>query len=503
MRLASHAAAVLAVVVPALCVFNAVMNHFFVAGGALFDSGWFAFLVTANGWPLPNPPFLDGSFFATHVTLLFHAMGTVAALLPVGPHATFALFQGLWAAVAAGAMLVLADSAGLAQTPRGRLVAAGLAAATGLSGPVLAATGFPHPEIAMPALILMALGLWLRGRTGWALAVLAAALVVREDAGLHAALVFAVAALWRLCGAARRPGWWRPAAVAGGCAGAAVAMMAVQQIGFPRDDALTRMYLGEPALAHVDGAFLRERARTWLTRRWDVLGPLLVLLGWALAARRLAPALGVFAVLPWLAVSFVAVADGPGRLSDYYAFPLLIAVAWPLVAAVLENRWVWPAAGVQALVLALSIGLYPLAGPAVKVPRPWDGFGFAYAQTYGPTQRFMAAHRAHPAAPGFLLMGDGAASLMPELVGHATWLYPGQPASDIRRYDSVFVYDTPRACAELAAFLDAKESVHLRRIAGTRIVMASTRAPARLPYDLRPLAPAACAAICDGIRNAD
>ncbi len=503
MRFASQVAAVLAVLLPAVCVFNAVMNHYFVDGGYLFDSGWFAFLVAAAGWPLPNPPFLDGSYFATHLTLLFYAMGAVAAVLPAGPHATFALFQGLWSAVAAGAVLLLADTAGLSQTPAGRLAAVVLSVGTGLSGPVLATAAFPHPEIAMPALILLALALWLRGRPAWGLVVLAGALVVREDAGLHAGLVFGAVACWRLLERSRRPGWWRPMAVAAGGIAAAAVMMAIQRAGFPGDDALTRMYLGEPPFAHVDGAFLRDRARAWFRWRWDVLGPLLVLLGWALAARRLAPALGVAAVLPYLAVSFLAVEDGPGWLIDYDVFPLLIALAWPLVAANLEpvrqRCRLWRAAGVQALALALSIGLLPLAGPAVKADQPWRAFDFAYTETYRPTQRFMAAHRAHPAAPGFLLMGDGPASLMPELVGHATWLYPGKGAAEIRRHDTAFVFDTPTACAAWRAFLNARKAMRLRRVVGTRVLVATTRSPEALPYALRTLNDTERARICGGI----
>jgi len=486
-------ATALAMVVAFTAVTNAVMNHFFVDGAFLRDSGWFVFLVHARDWPLSNPPVNQWTYFATHLTLLFHGLGAVERMLPVGPHATFALSQGLWSALIALAVVILAKAADTQHSRNDSLTNAIVAAGTALSGPVLVMLGFPHPEIAIPALILVSLAFWLRGRRLVALIVLALVLAVREDAGLHVAAVYGAIGLWRLGRCSVGRGRFAELGVALAAALAAAGLMAYQRWAFPGGDALARMYLGAPALAHVDAGFVGERLWHWVTSRPDVVAPLAVLLLWAAAARRAAPALGVLAVTPWLALHAVAVAAVPGRLLDHYGFPLVTAVSWPLVAAALDpalqGRRAWHATGVQVLTVGLSIALLPIADPGLKDRRPWHRFDFAHVETYGPTTRFMAAHRADPVAAGFVLMGDGVAALMPELVGGATWLPGNAPVDGLGRWDTALVFDGGPACREFAETLRAPGPYAVRRVAGTRILVMTRRTPSDLPYRLAPWQP--------------
>jgi hypothetical protein len=434
--------------------------------------------------------------------LLFHALGALEIALPGGPIVAFAVSQGLWSALIALAVMILAKAADTQHTPNDSLTNGILAAGTALSGPVLVVLGFPHPEIAIPALILLSLALWLRGRTAGALAILALAVLVREDAGLHAAAVYGTIGLWRLVSRMRGPrGRFAELAVAAGGALASGALMAYRGWAFPGDDALARMDLGDPALAHVDAALIGARLWHWLTARPDVVAPLAVLLAWAVAARRPAPALGVLAVTPWLALHAVAVEAAPARLLDHDGFPLLIAVSWPLVAAALDpalqGRRAWRATAVQVLTVGLSIVLLPVADPGLKDRQPWRQFDFAYVETYGPTTRFMAAHRAEPAASGRVLMGDGVAALMPALVGGATWLPGNAPLDGLGRWDTVMVFRGGPNCAHAAGLFRAPAAgVAIRRVAGTRILLATRRPPAKLPYRLTPLAPATARAPC-------
>lgn len=57
-----------------VCATNAVLNHVFVAGGSMLDTGWFAHLVAVQDWPPSNPPLIGGTSLATHLTLLVHAL---------------------------------------------------------------------------------------------------------------------------------------------------------------------------------------------------------------------------------------------------------------------------------------------------------------------------------------------------------------------------------------------------------------------------------------------
>lgn len=489
-------AAGIAMAVPFGAVTNAVMNHVFVTGGFLLDTGWFVHLVAMQDWPLSNPPLIGGTYFATHLTLLFHAVGAIERVLPIGPIATFALSQGLWSALIALAVVILAKAADTQHTRNDSLTNSLVAAGTALSGPVLLLLGFPHPEIALPALILLSVALWLRGWTVVALAVLALGLAVREDAGLHAATVYGAIGLCRVVRAGGGRGRFAEVGVAAGAALAAGALMAYQRWAFAGDDALARMYLEDPMLAHVDAGFVGRRLWHWVTDRADVVAPLAVLLAWALAVRRPAPAMGVLAVAPWLALHAIAVEDAPGRLLDnygFYGFPLLIAVGWPLVAAAvdpaLQGRRAWRATAVQVLTVGLSIALLPMADPGLKDRRSWRVFDVAYTGTVGATKRFMAAHRADPTAAGFVLMGDGVAALMPELVGGATWLPGNAPVDGLGRWDTVMVFDRGPECREFAEVLRAPGPHAVRRVTGTHILLITRRPPSALPYRLNSWAP--------------
>ena len=105
-----------------------------------------------------------------------------------------------------------------------------LCAANGIS---LATIGFPHIEIAIPALILLILACWTRGyrRLAWMLVPLL--LMIREDAGLHLAIIVALFAIWRW--RARRTSWLALGAVGAGCV-LVRSRRADELLWFPADD---------------------------------------------------------------------------------------------------------------------------------------------------------------------------------------------------------------------------------------------------------------------------
>ena len=147
----------------------------------MWDAGWFAHL-TCHG--LQNPPALGGTFLADHMSIVLGILAVVHTFAPAMPDPIFFAFtQGFWFGI-----LGLATS--ICVTPwlptvRGLLLAI-LSAMNGIS---LATLGFPHIEVAIPALILLVLALWTTNRRAAALAVVPLLLTVREDAGLHLARI--------------------------------------------------------------------------------------------------------------------------------------------------------------------------------------------------------------------------------------------------------------------------------------------------------------------------
>ena len=146
----------LAFLVPAVLATNYTINVFYTLGAAILDSGWFAHLACHG---LENPPALGVTFLADHMSAVLALLALVHTISPTMPDPVFfALSQGFWFGV-----LGLAASLCVAQwLPAGRgLLLALLCAMNGIS---LATLGFPHIEIAIPALILLVLALLTTGR---------------------------------------------------------------------------------------------------------------------------------------------------------------------------------------------------------------------------------------------------------------------------------------------------------------------------------------------------
>lgn len=346
---------------------NYTLNHFYADGGYLYDSGWFAHMASTPGWPPPNPPIVGGHYFTIHLAPLFvlWAAGW-AALEAVGlslwPAAWWALIMGSLYGLLAAALYALVRRVPTSRA--GNLADIGLALACTFSGIGLAVLGFVHYEIAIPAALLGFFALWSRGRRRWALVVLAAGVLVREDAALHYALLFALIAIWQRRARATPRAPTLPAAwLTAACAVAGIAALVVQALAYPSRSpgALTRVYLGDPVWGHVTPGLLVERLGFWLLYRGYIWVPLAVIVVIALRRRSLLWAIGPLSALPWLMLSLPAVSDDAGELVSYYAFPLFVATMWPLIAARIQpGEEMRGARGVVWVLAVISIVVVPL-----------------------------------------------------------------------------------------------------------------------------------------------
>jgi hypothetical protein len=328
--------AVVVTVLAALYLLNVSYNlQYFYLRGAGDDAGWFAWLAAhAWAWPMRNPALIGGSFLALHMSPIFFAATALLAPLSFWPAAVrFSLFIALWAPLFwLAVFLLLRAFATLGFAPR--CAAALLLTFNGLT---LSMLGFPHIEILIPALGLLAIGVCARSRTaaGFVAASLIAvpALAVREDAGLH--LVLVLTALVLASGAARdRRMTLRLLGLAALClAGSGLALW-VQRHGVPDGGRqLGNVYLGHPLLAQVSATSLARRLTYWATRREYIFLPLLALLvaasRYGAQDRRLL--FGAALALPWLSLSLLAASQQAGDLWGYYCFPLVFMLLWPLL----------------------------------------------------------------------------------------------------------------------------------------------------------------------------
>ncbi len=370
---------------------NYTLNYFYGRGGAVWDAGWFAAMsIEPARWQVPNPPAIGGDFMALHMSPIFMALALVhrwfAASLS-GP-VFFALSQGFWHGII-GASLAWMLCSSLART----WTITALAVAGAGNGVALATLGFPHYEVAIPALLLATLALGLkRPRKAVHLWILPLILLlsIREDAGFQAAGIFGAIGILRLTREGRlvaRPGL----ALALACALFSIVDLVFQRALFPAGGTnLSTVYLGSPPLAHLDLAFLQHRLSNLIRYRPYIWVPILLSASIAAITRDARLILGIVAILPWLAMAVVAVSELAGELTDYYGLPMMVAVVWPTVAAC-------PAMGaapqvrrrylrLQAAMAALSVLLFGLYGIASHDPHPWRSFGFAWTTRARPMQ---------------------------------------------------------------------------------------------------------------------
>jgi hypothetical protein len=245
-----------------------------------------------------------------------------------------------------------------------------------MNGISLAAISFPHPEIAISALILLILASWTRGyqRIAWMLVPLL--LMIREDAGLHLATIFGLIAIWRWHATRSWRAAWPEAMIAGAGLLGSAAILTVQEVWFIVGvDQMHDTYLGTPVLAHVDWAFLGHHIYRLGQNRSYIYLPLLITIIVALRRRELLFALGPLAGVPWVLLALVARSSVAGELMCYYAFPLMIGLCWPMLVA-------QPALGgdsraalwLFAANAALSVLLFAFSG-GMHDRRPWQSFG--------------------------------------------------------------------------------------------------------------------------------
>ena len=401
----------MAFALPALFGTLYTLNHFYVRGATMWDTGWFSYLAShAEGLALPNPPAIGGSFYVDHVSPIFSVLSWLRAVIWSGPDTPyFAATQGLWyGLMGLGIWLAMRGS--------NTILASVLAVVTALNGVTLATLGFPHIEVAIPALLIVFIALF-RDDARWpACLILLPLLLVREDAGMHAAMLLGTVGLYL----GRDKG--RPYLMVGAaCLAASIATFLVQKCLLGGGYNAVDTYLGIPPLAHVTPAFLASRIVQWMNNRAYIYVPIALVLGAAWWIRSPLLTLGALACLPWTLLGLIANSDQAGIFWNYYGFPFIIAMAWPALSLAVE-----PSAprvvhlGVQAPVALLSIGLFALSPPWLNAdPQPWRYVALPPGGRIEMIEHALDHLLAHRSALGTLVVDDAVGSLRPGAFSNA------------------------------------------------------------------------------------
>ncbi len=357
---------------------NWILHHFYTLGAYLKDSGWFADLIYRSDLRLTNPSALGGyfhphSFYMVHVSPFLHIPGAISHHLPFDRVTWYAGFQAFIYGLCQAAVYCWGYRYWKRCFPEAGVFSwfscLLFTSLYGANGIVLAAALFPHFEM-----LICALGLFFfyvldhqyeaqASQLVWSGAVWILWLLclsVREDAGLHLAALLLPITAWKIW--CRQPvaQWRQIGLLAGGSLLLPLLLMVWQKKYFPGDDALRRVYLGDPFWSHLNTALLLERAQFFLQKRvylWLPWALLVIAAGWK---RSIFLGIGAVAFMPWFLLSFLAVSWAPAQFHSYYGFPFFFSQVWPWLEGALGMKSLrastWSSCGWPVLIALAGAG---------------------------------------------------------------------------------------------------------------------------------------------------
>jgi hypothetical protein len=475
----------IAAAVPFATFADFILDHFYRRGALLNDAGYLAHMMWRGGPGLLVGKAVLGneSFFAFHVSPLFVFTGLLGEILPLSMAQSFALYVGVsHALLTVGAFWMLTGPYGMNRGWR-LLVAAVLALVFGFNGEALAMVKFPHFEILIPAAFILFLIAWIENRLGLAILFFTVCLAVREDAGLQIFAVLTVLVVldrWRGADVARQKGTIA-FLLAGLCYGVAVSL--IQRHEFSVTPLLTANYLGDPPFAHLTWQLVAIRFFGYFTYRAYIALPALCAIGWAVLARNPYILVGYVAFIPWTMLQMLAVNDAIGTIPYHYGYPYIVASFWPLVGIILWSRRTGTpvnltatVAGFAVLLAASLVGVNRQANPSGSDLIPAFTSIPSFSEETAVDRAILLLHAARPEL-GRIAAEDGIASLAPDDYRENETFWPAapQPVDSVLYFPDGYRGEAARQLAKAQA-LD-----HLYRIAGTPILIATNRPPARMP----------------------
>jgi len=480
------AAAMLAISIPFAAFTNLVLFHFYVRGSFVLDSGLLASLMWHSNAALTQPASLGGgSYFGTHVSLLFLPASALSWCLPFSMPQFFAGFVGFGHALLALAVFwLLVEGFGLRRGVR-PWIAALAALGFAFSGLAIAIARYPHFETLIAAFFLLFAVARVLGHPRLAVAFFVLGLATREDAGFHYVAILSLLITLNVAYGIPLRQQRTELTFALAALFYALAAMAVQRLLFPETSAFVRVYLGNPPLAHLTAGLIADRILSFLVGRPYILYPALGACMWALQARNPYIVLAFVAGIPWLLLHLMAKSLLAGTLVSYYAFPFLIALVWPLLGVMQQRQRTGnaddPTSVIVAFAALLALSFIPGVGihDPGQLPLPqafWDAPSLAQQVA---TDRAVATISAARPTLGRLLVDNSIAALAPNgfaqaevpfLQGNGT-----TPSEASISPDTVVFFAEGYDAQRLRAIADAMGLTTRYSVPGTQIHLATRR----------------------------
>lgn len=314
--------------------YNAVINHFYFFGPTT-DPAWFAGMIWKTDASLPLPSFLDSRnvpYISNHLSPIFILPMAISHLLSdeFGLIRFYSVVIGLFHAIT-----ITSISYYFAQIFRNKAVhiAFAMLMTAGLMLPPLVAQhlALPHFEILMAGFIFLFLVHLIKGNTKLTLLFFILAFTVREDAGFHIfgflSLMLAYKHFIQNTAISKRELAYCFGSFLGSCA-----LLFIIDFVNTYETLGHRTYVGDPAFAHITLEHVKNRIDLFITRNQMVWLPMITLIIISIIQRTWFYCIGALAVTPWIVLHVIfAIHYSTGILAYYYNFPVIVALAWPII----------------------------------------------------------------------------------------------------------------------------------------------------------------------------
>ncbi len=361
-----------------------ILNNFYTYGATFGDGGLFEAVVWHNTWWLKTPPSYAGgdiSFNAIHFMPQLMILNFFSYFIDThGPEFYAGFIASVYALIALGMFGFFHMT--IRAVNHIQLAALALVSILfAFNAPLIQGSWYVHVEYAVPAGIMLFLYCYCQQHTKSAIAIFILTLLQREDAGFHFCTVLGVIAAVR---------YWETRSldsvkilITYMCAAFVVSAYLwygtkyiSTAYGGRSQSNWELMYSGYPPFHHLTFQLIAKRLGMILLNYPYMWIGLLLSSIYAYYKRNIYFVLGYVACGPWFLLNISAVQSMNGQFTAYYAFPFIVALAWPLVAAALAYGTPLPVKErSDALTLQLSLILVSLI--------MWDNYDSSLH--FGPT----------------------------------------------------------------------------------------------------------------------
>jgi len=408
--------------IPTVLFTNYVINHFYLYGSGVRDVGWFTFLMTNSlEWPISNPDLIGGSYLKVHFSLFFYVSSFLHkyVLFSLPSPVYYALFIGSMYGVISVAVFI----AGLSIIKQNKALALILLSLisilTSFNGAALGLIGFPHFEIAIPAFILLFVSLYFTGRIKLSYVALFGLLLIREDAGLHLFGLISIIILSQIIhNKSIKKIDFRLLTIGIIALLVGVTMIYIQKVYFNSGYTLKAVFLGSPAFAHVNSEFINLRMDFIVNNRLYLYVPIISTLIFSIFYRNIFLLSAMVSIIPWSLLLFFAISIMPNSFSNYYAFPFILMLSWPLMASIIyqnvqvhnEHKSLKKPMVLFMFITLLSTILYASNAKLNVDESPWNKMHFKGYELIDSTHRFSSYIEQHKSTYGNILFDEASSA---------------------------------------------------------------------------------------------